>query len=338
MDNVNLKKIAETLNISISSVSRALRDSHEIGEKTKQKVRELAEQLNYMPNPYAGSLRKQRTRNIALVVPEVANNFFAMAINGIEAVAQEKGYHVLIYLTHDYLEKEMEIARHLLNGRVDGIIMSLSGETVSTDHLQKLTDKEIPIVFFDRIIETFSGGTVTTDDYDSGYKATEHLIQAGCKDIAYLSISKHLYIAQKRMQGYKDALQKNKIPLRDELIIQCSPDNNKNKELILKLLKSKNRPDGIFASVERLAIASYHACQELKLHIPKKVKIIGFSNLETAALLNPGLSTITQPAFDMGKEAATMLFRKLEKRTTINASEKVEIKSELVARGSTKAS
>ena len=335
MTTPNLKKIAEQLNLSISTVSRALRDSHEIGAKTKQKVQELANQLNYMPNPYAGSLRKLRTKNIALVVPEVANNFFSQAINGIEAVAQEKGYHVLIYLTHDDAEKEIEIAKHLVNGRVDGMIFSLSGDTSDTAHLRSLKDKNLPLVLFDRVVETLDCSTVITDDYECGFKATEHLIKSGCKEIAYLSISKHLYIAKKRMSGYTDALQKYNIPLKKELIIQCSHDNEKNKEAIIKLLKSPIRPDGIFASVERLAIATYHACAELKLNIPGQVKVIGFSNLETASLLAPGLSTITQPAFDMGKEAAKILFKSLDKRNLKHSVEKLVLKSELIARGST---
>jgi len=335
MDQVNLKKMAEHLGLSISTVSRALRDSYEIGTKTKLKVKALAEEWNYMPNPYASSLRKQRTGNIALVVPEVANNFFAQAINGIEAIAQEKGYHVLIYLTHDDLEKEMEIARHLMSGRVDGIIMSLSGEANNTHHIKSLKEKGLPVILFDRVSETLGCSTVTTDDYAAGFKATEHLIKAGCKQISYLFISKHLYTAQKRMQGYKDALAKHGLPLNEKLILHCSTDNEKNQEPILKMLNSKNRPDGIFASVERLAIATYHACNTLKLKIPEKVKVVSFSNLEIASLLNPGLSTLAQPAFDMGKQAATLLFRQLEKKSGSNIAEKIVLKSELIQREST---
>ena len=336
MEAVNLKKLAKHLNLSVSTVSRALRDSYEISTETKERVLALATELNYQPNPYASSLRKHKSKTIAVVVPEIANNFFSLVINGIEAVAQERGYHVLIYLTHEDFQKETAILRHLQSGRVDGVMISLSSETNNIDHLVDLQQRGLPIVFFDRVSEQMETAKVTTDDYESGIKATEHLLEEGCKRIAYLLVSENLSIGVNRMQGYKDALLKNKIPIDNKMIVECSNDNDNNFSLVEKLLSGKNRPDGIFASVEKLAITSYHVCRKLDLSIPSDVKIIGFSNLETASLLNPSLTTITQPAFNIGKEAAGILFKALQKNQLNLRNEKVVLQSTLMKRDSTR--
>ncbi|MGN6420056.1 MAG: LacI family DNA-binding transcriptional regulator [Pseudobacter sp.] len=337
MATVDLKRLAKELNLAVSTVSRALRDSYEISAETKQRVFELARKLNYVPNPYASSLRKQKSKTIAVVIPEIANNFFALAINGIESIAQEKGYHVLIYLTHEQYSREVSIARHLQSGRVDGLLLSLSGETNNYEHLQDLKQTGVPIVFFDRISESLNSARVITNDFESGMKAADHLIERGCRRIAYLSISNNLSIANKRMDGYLKALEKHGIAHDPKLVLQCSAnDNEANYKAICNLLKKKNRPDGIFASVEKLAILSYQACEELKLRIPGDVKVLGFSNLETAAWLNPSLTTITQPAFEIGKEAAALLFKTIEKKSMNFSDEKLVLNSTLIVRNSTK--
>ena len=333
---MNLRQLAKELNLSISAVSKALRDSHEISAATKALVIAKAKELNYQVNPFASGLRKQKTKTIAVVLPEIDNNFFALAINGIESVAQEKGYHVLIYLTHEDMQKEVAITKLLQNGRVDGIIISLSIQTSSTDHIQELKDKEIPMVFFDRVSENINCPKVTTDDYNSGFIGTEHLIDNGCKKISFLSISNNLSISNKRISGYFDALNKNGLKIDTQLILQCGLDEEKNKEQIHKLLKKKNRPDGIFASVEKLALDTYQVCSELGLNIPNDVKVLGFSNLKTANLLNPSLTTITQPAYEIGRESASILFKLIEKKGFNVILEKTTITSSLIERNSTK--
>lgn len=333
---MNLKLLAQKLNLSKSTVSKALRDSHEISAGTKKIVLAKAKELNYHANPFASSLRKQKSKTIAVVIPEVVNDFFGPILNGIESIAQEKGYHVLIYLTHEAMHKEISIIKLLQNGRVDGIMMSLSEQTSDTTHLQELKDKEIPLVFFDRIAEQIEVPKVTTDDYNCGIKATEHLIANGCKRIAFLSISQNLSISNKRMQGYMEALKKHKIKEDNSLIISCEKDDSNNSVLIRKLLKRKNRPDAIFAAVEKLAISAYEICAELKINIPNDIKIITFSNSYTAGLLNPSLTTITQPAFEMGREAASILFRLVEKKGHNFLREKTVLNSILIERNSTK--
>ena len=232
---MNLKQIASQLNLSFSTVSKALRDSHEISDATKKLVLAKAKELNYQVNPFASSLRKQKSKTIAVVIPEVVNDFFGPVINGIESIAQEKGYHVLIYLTHEDTNKEVAITKLIQNGRVDGVLISISEKTLDALHLEELKEKEIPLVFFDRVIDHIPVPKVTTDDYNSGFKATEHLIENGCKRIGFLSISQSLSISNKRMNGYLDALKKNNLTIDNNLIIDCPGNDEKNKKLIRQL-------------------------------------------------------------------------------------------------------
>jgi LacI family transcriptional regulator len=336
MAKVNLKQLAAELNVSLSTISKALRGSYEISADTKKKVIETAQRMGYNPNPYAGSLRHHKSKTIALIVPELTNNFFIQAISGAESVAQEKDYHILIYNTHDDSEKEQSLTRILQNGRVDGVIMSIASSTNKYDHLNELIHAGIPIVFFDRICHEIETAKITTDDFTSAFNATEHLIQNGCRDIAYLSISENLSIDNKRKQGYFEALSKHDIKINNARIIKCNGDENNNYKKIKQLMQGAKKPDGIFASVEKLALTTYYVCNDLKIKIPQQIKIICFSNLRTATLLNPSLTTITQPAFEMGEQAATILFKYLDKKRTLIPNENITIKSELIKRNSTR--
>jgi LacI family transcriptional regulator len=335
MKNINIKELARALKLSVSTVSKALHDSHEISEKTKRRVLETSARLNYVPNPYASSLRGRKSKNIGVVIPEVADSFFSLAINGIESVAKEKGYHVLICLTHESFENERTILKEFQGGRVDGVLMSVSRETSQSDHINDLISSGAPLIFFDRVCEEVETAKITTNDFASGYKATEHLIQQGCDRIAFLDISKSLSISRKRLEGYLLALEDNQLKADKRNIVFCTNDTSKNYLLIKKLLSQKNRPTGLVASVEKLTMPVYNACSALQLKIPGDVKIVCFSNLETSPILNPSLTTITQPAFEMGKTAATLLFKVLEKSNVELAKESLVIASVLEVRGST---
>jgi LacI family transcriptional regulator len=334
MESVNIKKLAQLLNLSIATVSKALRDSYDISQETKDKVMALAKELNYQPNPHASFLRKQSSKTIAVIIPEIANNYFTLAINGIESVAHEKGYHVIIYLSHEDYDREVAFTRHLQSGRADGVLISVASTTDNYAHLQELQDKGLPIVFFDRVAEDFNTVKVTTDDYESAYLATKHLIEQGCKRIAHLAISTSISIGNKRAKGYLQALQDYGVMSDESFLIECINDPVLDTELI-KDLFVHIKPDGIFAAVERYAITTYELCEELGLNIPKDVKVISFSNLQTASLLNPSLSTITQPAFDIGREAAAMLLKKLDKKSFQLPDENIVIQSKLIPRKST---
>ena len=335
MENVNLKTLALQLQLSVATVSKALRDSHEISAETKKRVSELAAKLNYIPNPYASSLRKRISKTIAVVIPEIADSFFAETINGIESIAQDKGYHVLIYLTHEIFEKEKAILMDFQSGRVDGVLLSVSAATVSTTHISNLQAHGTPIVIFDRICDEIKTAKVSTDDFNCGYMATQHLIDNCCKKIAFLSISPTLSITKKRLNGYRQAIIDNNLLMNENFEINCTLNDNYNNTIITNLLKGEDRPNGIIASVERLTANIYIACKQLQLKIPEDVAVISFSNLKTAMILDPSLTTVTQPAFNMGKAAASLLFKSLEKKNFDLNMESEVFPSVLTVRNST---
>ncbi len=335
MSNINIQVLADTLKISKSTVSKALRDSHEISDETKKKVLELAAKLNYSPNPYASSLRKKKSKTIAVVLPEVADSFFSRVINGIQSVAEKKGYHVLIYLSHEKYNNEKNILNEIQNGRVDGVLISISRETRNGDHITRLRSTGVPIVFFDRELETINTAKVITNDFECGYLATKHLLDKGCRKPVFFSHSASLPICKQREEGFRQALHEASFNRQNSYIIYCTDNEKDNYTLIRKTLTGKNKPDGILASVEKIALQVYIVAQEIKINIPDELKVLAFSTIETASILNPPLSTITQPAFEIGKTAATILFKGIEKKQFDLQNEKVIIPSVLVQRAST---
>lgn len=336
MRHINIRELANELKLSVSTISKVFNNSHEISEETRQRVLETAAKLNYIPNAYASSLRRKKSKNIGVVIPEVADSFFSLAINGIESVAKENGYHVLIYLTHESFENEKNILKEFQGRRVDGVLISVSRETSQSDHINDLISNGVPLVFFDRVCEDVQTAKITTDDLESSYLATQHLIQQGCDRIAFLSISNSLSISNKRLEGYLQAHAHHKLKVDKKNIVLCTNDAAKNYSLIRKLLATNKRPNGIVLSVEKLTTPVYQSCEELKLKIPKDVKVICFSNLDTASILSPSLSTITQPAYEMGKVAALILFKALQKQNLNLNRESLVIPSSLVVRKSTK--
>lgn len=335
MNNINIQVLADTLKISKSTVSKALRDSHEIGDETKKKVLELAAKLNYSPNPYASSLRKKKSKTIAVVLPEVADSFFSRIINGIQSVAEKKGYHVLIYLSHEKYNNEKNILNEIQNGRVDGVLISISRETKNGDHITRLQSTGVPIVFFDRELESVHTAKVITNDFECGYIATKHLLDKGCINPAFFSHSASLPICRQREEGFRHAMNEAGFSKKDIHVSYCTDNEKENYALIRKTLSGKNKPDGILASVEKIALQVYVVSQEIMIAIPKELKVLAFSTIETASILNPSLSTITQPAVEMGKTAATILFKGIEKKQFDLQNEKVIIPSVLIERVST---
>ena len=300
MSKVDIISIAKALNLSKSTVSRAFKENSDINPNTKARILTLAKELNYRPNHYASQMRGQKSNTIAVVVPEIANNFFTQIIQGVETIAKENGYHVLIFVTDDDLDKEREFVTSISNGRVDGVLMSVTGEG---------------------------------KDYQSSFDATAHLINEGCQRIAYLVVNKEESIGKNRYLGYKDALAKYGIAYRDELVVNCNNSYDDNEVTISNLI-AHIHVDGIFASVERLAFSTYYVCQRLGVVIPDDLKIIAFSSLQIAPLLSPGLSTVTQPAEEMGREGAKMLLQFLENESVFIAPKEVVLHSELVIRKS----
>jgi LacI family transcriptional regulator len=332
--SITIKKIAKELNLAVSTVSKALRDSHEISAETKARVFKYAAKIDYAPNPYASSLKGRTSGNIAVVVPEVSDTFFSEAINGIEQVAQQNGYHVMIYLTHEDVKQEQAIIHNFRNGRVDGVLISLSASESKPNHLM---DLKFPLVFFDRVREDIPTTRIVTNDYESGYNAVKHLISRGCKRIAFLSAYGDLSIIKYRKEGFRKAIRDYGLEAASCPLVSCTNNEVENLKLLKTLLADKNRPDAVVGSVEKHTMEAYSVCHALNLSIPNDVKVIGFSHLQIASLLNPSLTTITQPAHEMGKAAATVLFKALAKKKIELKNEQMVIPSVLVERESTRA-
>lgn len=337
MAKINLETIAKELNLSIATISKALNDSFEISFETKKRVLEKAKQLNYQANPLAIALRNKRTYTIAIVFPEMDNNFFSLAIKGIESIAYPMGYHILIYPTNESFKREKATLELLHNGRVDGVMISLSSQTKETTHIDKLIKHNLPVVLFDRVSQKLQAPKVVTDDYKSAYLATKHLIEVGCKEIAYLSFSEHLNIDKQRLKGYRDALFDKKMTYDPKLIVKCGNYEKENK-MIIKNLLIQNIPDGILASVEELILPCIENCNELNIKFPNDIKLIGYSNSPIARFLNPSLSTIVQPAFEMGQKAASILIQLIDKKYKGSVSETIVFPSEIHIRESTQPS
>lgn len=335
MATVNIKELAQRLGLSPSTVSKALKDSYEISQKTKQRVIELAQKLHYTPNPYASGLRRKNSKTIAIVVPEVEDSFFSKAINGIESVAHSLGYHVLIYLTHENSAIEDSILKDLANGRVDGIVISVTSETKSPQYLMEYSQSGRPLVFFDRVVDEIPVHKVLTDDFQAGYLACKHLIDNQCKNILFLSIGDNLNIMKRRNLGSSQCVKEDqgKSHIRYKSI-DCTADPDQAYKIIRKQFQSKYRPDGVIGAVEKLAISTYLVCQDLKIIIPDEIKVIAFSNLPIAELLNPGLTTIRQPAYEIGKTAAELLFDGLLRMRSPYTPKSVTLPSILESRAS----
>ncbi len=218
MSSITIKDIAKALNISTSTVSRALRDSYDINTQTKKTVVEYAEKMNYRPNPIALSLKENRSRSIGVIVPEIANNFFSQAINGIEDVAYERGYHVVIFQSHESLEREISNVQHLFARKVDGLLISLSGTTQDVSHIEQYKEDKFPVVYFDRVPKTDQAHKVVVDNFEGALKATEYLISLGKRKIAHITSPPILSITQERLAGYKFALEQNGLTVREEMI------------------------------------------------------------------------------------------------------------------------
>lgn len=330
-------QLAKELNLSIGTVSKALQDSYEISAKTKERVLELAKKYNYRPNPFASSLRKGKSKSIAVVIPEIANDFFSLTVDAIQTFAIEKGYNVFVYVTHENLENEIAVLRHLEASQVDGIIMSMCSQAKDFYHIEAFCEQaQLPIVFFDRIAMLDKYPRVITNNYEGAYQATNHLFKQGARSPLFLYNSEWIYINAERLRGFKDAAEKHNCIVDDGRIVKCTEDSDINYTIIQNILTDKNPPDAIFTSVEKLALTVYQVAIDLALKIPQDFKVISFSNLRTASLLNPSLSTIEQPAYEMGEQSAKLLFKIIEKKFYRNANDIITINSKLEVRNSTR--
>ena len=334
-DTVTIKDIAKELNFSTSTVSRALRGSHEISAETKKLVLENAEKINYRPNPIALSLKERRSRAIGVVVSEIANTFFSQAINGIESIAYNRGYHVIFTQSHESQEREKVNVQHLVSRSVDGLLISLSCETTDLSYLKELHEKGFPIVFFDRISDEIETHKVCADNRLGALHATEHLIYQGFKKIAHITNSPYLSITKERLQGYKEALEKHNLPFNEALVKYCNHGGmiaEEIEEAVNVLFKSKLKPDAIFTASDRITTVCFGVMKRMKQK--KEVGFIGFTNTNLGDLFSTPLTVIRQPAFEIGQNATELLIQIIESKGPVTEFETRVLETELIIRES----
>ena len=335
MDAVTIKDIAKALNLSTSTVSRALRGSYEINPETKRLVLEYAERLNYRPNPIALSLRENRSRAIGVIVPQIANYFFSQAINGIEAIAYNRGYHVIIFQSHESYEREVTNVEQSFARKVDGLLISLSSQTSDVSHLRELQQRGVPIVLFDRVSEDIDTTCVVADNFAGAFAATEHLIQTGRRRIAHVTIPPWMSITQERLAGYRAALAKYDIPFDEELVRYGGFSQEEVIPIINELLALPSPPDAFFTASDRLVLGCLLALRQQHVQIPEQASLIGFTNLNVADMLSPPLSTVIQPAQEIGQIAAEQLIELIERKQKAIPFKTVKIPTQLIIREST---
>lgn len=335
---VTIKDIAKALGLSTSTVSRALRDSYEISPETKKLVIEYAQNNNYRPNPIALSLKEKRSRSIGIIVCEIANSFFSQIINGIESIAYDKGYNVIISQSHESYEREVINVQYLASRSIDGLLVSVSSETQDLEHLKNLHDRGFPIVFFDRIVDEMETHKVTVDNFKGAYDATEHLIKSGYKHIAALAGSEYLSITKERLSGYRKALEDHHMVYDEAYIKHCLHGGMLYDEVehaLNDLLKLKIKPDAIIASADKLTTNCLSYLKKRKIKVPDEMALIGFSNLDLTDLLSPSLSVVRQPAFEMGEICTELLIQQIESKRPVTDFERRILPPQLLIREST---
>jgi LacI family transcriptional regulator len=326
--------IAKKLKISASTVSRGLQDSPEIGKKTKKRIFETAEKMGYRVNHYARNLRQQQTRTIGVIVHELRSSFMTSVLAGIEKVTTEAGYDILIAHSSESYSKEVANAKNLFNKRVDGIIASLSFETEDLDHFKPFTQKNVPIIFFDRVEQNEDFSVLIIDNERCGYIATKHLIEQGCTKIAHVTSSLKRNVYTERYKGYRKALSEYKIPFDEEMLIIGDLSEEAGIEAATKILETSPRPDGIFVTNDFVAAVCMRTLKEHGITIPDDIAVVGFNNDAIGKLIEPTLTTINYPGEDMGAIAARTLIDHLKGVSDIHQTKTLMVRSELIVRKS----
>lgn len=330
---VTLKDIAVELNTSISTVSRALKGHSRISFETQERVRKKAFDMGYRSHNRLHIDRSKTSKLIGVIVPKISYHLYAMAISGIEQIGEEHGMHIIICQSNESYEREKSLIDELISIGVNGVITSIASGTKEFSHFRKLKDHAIPLVFFNRECDEIDTNKVTIDNTQAAYDATKHLIEVGCKNIAYLGGPETLQINRDRAKGYENALMDNELKLRKEYKAFCEFNKDSTLSAARKLLYSPDHPDGILTFSDQIAISVMLAAKERGISIPEQLCLIGFNNEPVDDLLEPSLTSVDQPGFLMGKEAAKLLLEQLDNRE--NPFEKRILRSSLIIRNST---
>jgi LacI family transcriptional regulator len=330
---VTIKDLARELKISASTVSRALKNHPDISEETKRAVNELAKKLNYQPNAVALSLKQQRSNTIGVIIPEIVHYFFSSVISGIEDVAYDAGFNVIICQSNERYEREVANAKTLLASRVDGVLISISKETQDFKHLYNFQNHNVPMVFYDRIVPGLATDQVIIDDLEAAYNATKHLIESGRTKIAHFAGPQKLLIGQHRKEGYLKALKEAGIPIDEELIVEAD-SFEKARLAIMKFFNQNKEFDGIFAVNDLTAIGAMQTLQKKGIKIPDEIAIVGFSDGRFSGITDPTLTSVDQHGYEMGTTATKMLLKRITTKDTDYPAETKILNANLIVRGS----
>jgi len=330
---ITIKDIARELNISVSTVSRALRDAYDVNPDTKSKVLKKAAELQYRPNYNARGLSQGKTHNIGIVLPFITNYYFSTVITGIQKTAYMHGYNIILFVSDDSPDREIDILRALSLSSLDGILISTCCD--SAEHIREIADHGIPVVFFDRT-GNINGSKVMQDDYNGAYEATLHLIRQGYKNIAHIAGPKGQRFTENRLNGYKDAFKVHGFPLREEWIIHSGFSQECGQRDTSQLLELSEKPDAIFAVNDRKAIGAMLALKEKNIAIGREVGVVGFTNDPISSLISPTLTTVAEPAFEIGCISCELLLKHLH--TGMKEPQEVILPGELIVRESTQRS
>lgn len=309
---VTMKEIAKKLGVSVSTVSRAMKDSPELHPDTKKRIVEMAKSMNYQYNLLAQSLRISRSKVLGVIVPELTSHFFSSNISGIQDTAYKRGYNIMICQSNESFEQEKANIRTLVSSQVDGLLISLSRETKTYEHLKDIYDRGIPFIMFDRVTEEIPVSKITVDDAHGAYLVVKHLLEQGCRKIAYFSGPEDLYISKKRKEGYLEALAEYGIAEKDSKVYFTDLTLEMNRQVTLDMLESGDLPDAIFAMIDPVAVDVMIVLKEKGIKIPDQIALAGFTNNPTSAVVEPSLTTVSQPGYEMGQLAANHLLDQLE--------------------------
>ncbi len=334
MKHKTLLDIAKKAGVSPSTVSRALRNHPDISIKTTVQIKKIAEKYNFRPNPIAQGLKNNKTKTIGVIVPEITHDFFASAISGIEDIIYKSGYTLILCQSNEEFDREVINIDVLINHRVAGIIASISENTLNGSHFQKVIDRKIPLVFFDRVCNDIETTKVIFDDMKGAFKAVSFLVEKGYKKIAHFAGPKNLSNSKLRCVGYMNALKKNNIQHEKNLILYGGMNEQDGYRSMDKIIKTGKYPDAIFAVNDPVAIGAFQRIKEAGLKIPGDIALVGFSNNKILSLVEPKITTVNQPSFEMGKIAAEVLIKKIESGKLIK-NETIVLETELIVRDST---
>lgn len=339
MENrITIYDIAERLDLTAATVSRALNDHPRISKATKKLVLKTASEMNYQPNKLALALKKGKSNTIGVIVPYINHAFFSTVIRGIEEELNPKGYHVIISQSHEEEEREVDIVKNLLNAQVEGILISVSRATKNTAHFDQIVNKGIPLVFFDRKKEVNGVSSVVLDDYRGGYEATKHLIGLGCKKIAHFSVDRSLEIYRNRYEGYKRALRDNGIILDEDLVLEIESNIKDGIKAVKKLMEQATPPDAIFSSTDYGALGAINWLKRNGYSIPSNVRVVGFSNEPFTEFMDPSISSMDQSPLEMGKMAARVFLDQMINPGKVNMEKRMVLLPKLIIRESSRSS